>query len=183
MSKFSISVAWSDEYGEFVATTPEFPDLSGLGDTAESALSELSIAIEGAVEVYEDEGWELPEPLTLQQFSGQFRVRLPKSLHQWLSSRASTEGVSLNTLVCNILSAAQGSGGVLTALGAEMQRLAHRLPYDALDIVRARQTSVSAGWYLPKAGQVVQVHRSGGYDSAAVPPFAMVEREEAIDGR
>jgi len=32
-----------------------------------------------------------------QEYSGQFRVRLPKSLHAWLRAEAKKEGISMNT--------------------------------------------------------------------------------------
>lgn len=38
------------------------------------------------------------------RYSGKFTVRLPKSLHQALVSRADREGVSLNLFVTNALS-------------------------------------------------------------------------------
>ena len=40
--------------------------------------------------------------------SGQFRVRLPHTLHEWLALQAQREGVSLNTLVLGCLAEAKG---------------------------------------------------------------------------
>ena len=48
--------------------------------------------------------------LTLPRYSGQFRLRAPRSLHAWLAARAELEGVSLNTLCVQILSEASGQG-------------------------------------------------------------------------
>lgn len=53
-------VFWSDEDECYIATLPEFPFLSGLGDTKEEALRELEIALEASIRLYEDEGWPLP---------------------------------------------------------------------------------------------------------------------------
>ncbi len=39
-----------------------------------------------------------------KEYSGQFRLRLPKSLHKHLAERAKAEGVSLNQLCVHILS-------------------------------------------------------------------------------
>ncbi len=39
-----------------------------------------------------------------KEYSGQFRLRLPKSLHKHLVERAKAEGVSLNQLCVHILS-------------------------------------------------------------------------------
>ncbi|MBK6735767.1 MAG: toxin-antitoxin system HicB family antitoxin [bacterium] len=45
-----------------------------------------------------------PPPSGHMAHSGQFRVRLPRTLHARLAVQAEREGVSLNTLVCTLLS-------------------------------------------------------------------------------
>lgn len=47
-------------------------------------------------------------PSIASQYSGQWRVRVPKSLHAELALRAKLEGVSLNTLIATLL--AKGLG-------------------------------------------------------------------------
>jgi len=108
MHKYSMRVAWSDEDGMFVATCPEFSDISALGFTYEEAVAELQTVIELAVATYEDEGKPLPQPQLRELHSGQFRLRLPRSLHASLANRADREDVSLNTLITSLLSEAQG---------------------------------------------------------------------------
>ena len=54
-------------------------------------------------------GHEAPAPLSLPHHSGQFRLRIPRSAHSWLAARAESEGVSLNTLIVQILSEARGA--------------------------------------------------------------------------
>jgi antitoxin HicB len=99
VQNYSFSVLWSESDGEYVATSAEFPGLSGLGPTAEEALSELRSAMEIAIAAFVEDGETIPEPQHLQEYSGQFRFRVPKSLHAALASRATLEGVSLNALV------------------------------------------------------------------------------------
>ena len=41
-----------------------------------------------------------------KEYSGQFRLRLPKSLHKHLAERAKAEGVSLNQFCVYVLSQA-----------------------------------------------------------------------------
>lgn len=108
MHKYSFSVGWSEEDGSYIALCPEFPGLSGIGDTVEEAIAELQVALQGAIETYQAEGWPLPEPHLQAQYSGKLLVRMPKSLHGRLAQQAETEGVSLNTLVVTLLSAAVG---------------------------------------------------------------------------
>lgn len=95
---------WSDEDGAYVATSPEFPGLSAFGGSPEAAVSELRTVLGLAIETYEAEGWKLPDPRRARTFSGQFRLRLPRSLHGDLVAHADSEGVSLNTLLVSWIS-------------------------------------------------------------------------------
>lgn len=106
--RFSGRVYWSDEDGAFVAFSPEFEGISAFGHTYEEAVSELREALILAIETHREHGWPMPEPAPLPHYSGQFRLRLPKSLHAWLAETADREGVSLNTLVIEVLSRARG---------------------------------------------------------------------------
>lgn len=108
MNNYTMVVAWSDEDACFVARFLDFPGLSGLGETVAVAASELQTALELAIETYEEENWPLPEPRPQHYYSGQFRVRLPRSLHATLAEQAELEGVSLNALVTAYLSEKAG---------------------------------------------------------------------------
>jgi len=103
MDHYSVNVVWSDEDNCFISTIPEFEGLSAHGETREEAIQEAQIALEGFIEVIEEDGDEVPEPQTLNSFSGQTRIRLPKGLHRDLSHQAKIENVSLNTYIVNLL--------------------------------------------------------------------------------
>lgn len=109
MDNFSFQVQWNDEDKAYVATSPEFPGVSALGPTAEEALAEAQIALQATIETFHEEGWKLPAPLHSAQHSGQFRLRVPHSLHSALAARAEAEGVSLNTLAVTYLANAIGA--------------------------------------------------------------------------
>lgn len=104
MSKHSVLVQWSEEDNAYIATVPELPGLSAFGSSQEEAARELSIAKKAYLEVMEEDGEEIPEPDVLKPFSGQTRLRLPKSLHQSLANEAKREGISLNTYIVHLLS-------------------------------------------------------------------------------
>ena len=92
---------WPDDDGQYTAIAPDFgPNVSAFGDTPEEALEQIAGAIEAAIEVYEEEGWELPTP---KRFSGKLVLRMPQQLHRRLARQANSEGVSLNTLLVSYL--------------------------------------------------------------------------------
>jgi len=54
-------------------------------------------AMRAWIEVALEDGESVPEPRSLDDFSGKFVVRVPRSLHQDLVEAAQHEGVSLNS--------------------------------------------------------------------------------------
>jgi predicted RNase H-like HicB family nuclease len=104
-NKYPFNIAWSEEDGEYVATCPAFPGLSALGETEEEALAEAKVALRLFIKSCEERGIPLPEPQTVQQYSGQFRVRLPKSLHAQAARMAEADGISLNQFVVGAVEA------------------------------------------------------------------------------
>ena len=111
MSGYSADVRWSEGDGGFIAICPELGDLSAFGPTASEAVQELQVAIELVLETYGEEGQPAPDPYPWHEYSGQFRLRVPRSLHAWLAAEAQREGVSLNTFVISRLSEARGARG------------------------------------------------------------------------
>lgn len=101
--QYSFQVTWSDEDEAFVAVCPEFEGISGFGSTHLAAIKEAQVALKLAMDVYKENGWALPEPTKATEYSGQFRLRLPKKTHARLARQAAEEGISLNTYVLGLL--------------------------------------------------------------------------------
>lgn len=101
--KYSISLVWSDEDEGYIATSQEFPGLSAFADNPGEAIEEAKIAIKMFIDDMKESGEELPKPRTSKQYSGQFRLRLMKSLHKNLAIEAELENVSLNTYILGLL--------------------------------------------------------------------------------
>jgi predicted RNase H-like HicB family nuclease len=118
MSNYGVKVAWSERDGMYLATCLELPDVTALGDTYDEAIAEFQVALDLTIDAYKAGGWDLPQPLGVEDFSGQFRLRVPKSLHSWLSN--DRQGVSLNTLVTTILAQARGRIDTSAAVRSEI---------------------------------------------------------------
>ena len=87
----------------------EYPDLPGCisdGETPEQAIVNGRDAVKSYLASCRKYGDKVPKPG--HSASGQWRQRVPKSLHSRLVTRAAQEGVSLNTLVTAMI--AEGLG-------------------------------------------------------------------------
>ncbi len=136
MFQYSINLAWSDEDGGYIATIPEFPNLSAFGENPEEAIHEAKVAAELYIEVMEEDGEKIPEPRKLDDFSGQIRVRMPRSLHRKLSTEAEREGVSLNTYIVSRL---EEQYGIEKAIDIALKRL--EKPQPSILVYKADQSS------------------------------------------
>jgi antitoxin HicB len=94
----------------------EYPDLPGCisdGETPEEAVANGRDAVKSYLASCRKYGDKVPKPG--RSASGQWRQRVPKSLHSRLVTRAEQEGVSLNTLVTAMIAEGlgkrQASGG------------------------------------------------------------------------
>jgi antitoxin HicB len=94
-----------EEGGGFLAEYPDLPGCMADGETIEQALREGEDAVKAWLATAKAEGAKIPEPNKFRKYSGQFRTRLPISLHAELARRADMEGVSLNTLAITLLAA------------------------------------------------------------------------------
>lgn len=123
MLKYSISIKWSSEDEGFIATVPELTGLSTFGETPEEAISELKIATEAYLESLGESEQVIPSPEELASYSGQTRLRMPKSLHAKLSIAAQSEGVSLNTYLVSLLSERHAHKEALNVLKKGMESI------------------------------------------------------------
>jgi antitoxin HicB len=90
----------------FEVVVPDLPGCMSDGDTYQEALTNVLDAIESWKEASEELGRPIPAP---GSSLGQWRQRVPKTLHETLKHVAAQEGVSLNQLVTALLAQAVGS--------------------------------------------------------------------------
>ena len=87
----------NDESGHyFYGTILELDGCQSTGDTLEELFENLNEAMEGYIETKLENNLPIPIPEYAKEYSGNFVIRIPKSLHKRLSIEAKLEGVSLN---------------------------------------------------------------------------------------
>jgi len=72
----------------------EFPNLSWLAVSPESALKGIRKVVEDVIKKMMDSGESPPDPLSSRKFSGKFVVRIPPEIHRRLTIEAEEEGIA-----------------------------------------------------------------------------------------
>ena len=90
--------------GGYVVSFPDLPGCITVGDTVEEAYSNAMEAKKEWLEAAVAEGVSIKEPEDLAEYSGQFKLRLPRSLHRSLAEHSKKEGVSMNQYCVYLLS-------------------------------------------------------------------------------
>lgn len=93
----------SDE-GGFVASYPDLPGCISCGETVEAAAANAQDAKRVWLEAAMEDGIAIREPDSLDDYSGQFKLRIPKSLHRSLAEHSQREGISMNQYCVYLLS-------------------------------------------------------------------------------
>jgi len=96
--RYTYRVTWSDDDQEYVGLCSEFPSLSWLDQTPESALVGVREIVESVIKDMQNMGEEIPQPIAGKRYSGKFMVRVPPEVHRSLAMQASESGVSLNRI-------------------------------------------------------------------------------------
>ncbi|MFA5028618.1 MAG: toxin-antitoxin system HicB family antitoxin [Candidatus Methylomirabilota bacterium] len=102
-------VVLPEEDGYFAVRFPDFPGIITGGHTPEAAVRNAREALQVTLETMHER--KIPFPAPKRNFSGQFNVRVPRSLHRTLVRSATEEGVSLNALVSHLLQASLAQSG------------------------------------------------------------------------
>lgn len=102
--KYTYRVTWSEDDAEYVGLCAEFPSLSWLAQTPESALKGIRKLVREVIADMLNSGESVPEPIAAKHFSGKFMVRVPPDVHRQLAIQAAEAGVSLNRLASAKLS-------------------------------------------------------------------------------
>ena len=89
--------------GGFVASFPELKGCVTCGETVEAVAANAEDCKREWLTAALEEGYEIPEPSTDGEYSGQFKLRIPKSLHRSLAEHSRQEGISMNQFCLYLL--------------------------------------------------------------------------------
>lgn len=78
---YRMEIVEDREEGGYVVSYPDLPGCLTCGETIESAVENARDAKRVWLEAALEEGVSIPMPDSLEDYSGQFKLRLPRSLH------------------------------------------------------------------------------------------------------
>jgi predicted HicB family RNase H-like nuclease len=150
----------------FVVSNSDLPGCQSFGDTASAALEGLrdvrSLWLEGYIAAH----GVAPEPKDLDEYSGKFVLRLPKSLHRDLEKLAQKEGTSLNQLAVSLITRGVSEQRFYSQCSSRMEALLQQFSVivppnvtftnmvdvdDAYQVLRTMPRGVGAQFDLPES--------------------------------
>lgn len=92
------------EEGGYVISFPDLPGCITCADTLSEAIENAKDAKRAWIEAALESNIEIHEPDSMDNYSGQFKLRMPRSLHQSLAEHSKKEGISMNQYCIYLLS-------------------------------------------------------------------------------
>ncbi len=119
--RYPVTIIPSED-GGYVAEIEDLPGCFTQGETIEETCANIEEARRLWIEVAYDDSQDIPEPRDKQNYSGNFIVRGPRSLHRKLDQMAKREGVSLNQYLVSTLSRSVGMDEATKAGGRKREQ-------------------------------------------------------------
>lgn len=101
---YRVEILQEDEGNGYVLHCPELSGCITCAETIEEGLKMLDDAKKCWFTACIEDNIPIPEPTRIEDYSGQFKLRLPKSLHKELAERSRQEGISMNQYCVYLLS-------------------------------------------------------------------------------
>lgn len=101
---YKLEIVPDTEESGYIASYPELPGCITCGETIESAVLNARDAKKAWLETAIENNVSINEREELESYSGQFKLRIPKSLHKTLAEESRKEGVSMNQYCVYLLS-------------------------------------------------------------------------------
>lgn len=100
---YKMEIIPDTEEGGFIASFPDLPGCITCAETMEKVVVNALDAKKAWLEAELEAGKMIPEPDDCH-YSGQFKLRIPKSLHKMLAEHSKREGISMNQYCMYLLS-------------------------------------------------------------------------------
>ena len=101
---YKIEITPDKEEGGYALCCPELAGCLTCAETIQGGIQMLEDAKRAWFAACIEDGISIPEPAGLEAYSGQFKLRMPKSLHKELAEKSKREGISMNQYCVYLLS-------------------------------------------------------------------------------
>ena len=101
---YKIEIMKDEAEGGYVLSIPLLKGCITCCDNLEKGMKMLEDAKKQWITTALESGYYIPEPDEIDNYSGQFKLRIPKSLHKELSEKSKQEGISMNQYCLYLLS-------------------------------------------------------------------------------
>ncbi len=101
---YKIEIIPDNEEGGYALRCPELSGCVTCAENIQEGIKMLEDAKKCWFTACLEDGIEIPEPKNTEEYSGQFKLRMPKSLHRELAERSKKEGISMNQYCVYLLS-------------------------------------------------------------------------------
>lgn len=101
---YKIEIVEDETEGGYVLSVPELKGCLTCADNLEKGMELIKDAKKQWLMTALESGYEIPEPNALDDYSGQFKLRIPKTLHKELAEKSKQEGISMNQYCLYLLS-------------------------------------------------------------------------------
>ena len=101
---YKIEIVSDNQEGGYVLSCPELKGCITCAKTIQEGILQLEDAKRCWFSSCIEDGIAIPEPMNIEEYSGQFKLRMPKSLHKELAERSKQEGISMNQYCVYLLS-------------------------------------------------------------------------------
>lgn len=101
---YRMEIVEDKDEGGYVVSYPDLPGCITCGSTLESAVANAKDAKKAWLEAALEDGIKINKPENLEKYSGQFKLRIPRSLHKSLAEHSQREGISMNQYCVYLLS-------------------------------------------------------------------------------
>ncbi|MEE0457996.1 MAG: toxin-antitoxin system HicB family antitoxin [Anaerovibrio sp.] len=101
---YKLEILPDHDEGGFAARYPELPGCITCADSLTQLIDNAEDAKKAWLKAALEDGITIAEPATETNYSGQFKLRIPKTLHMSLAEEAKKEGISMNQYCLYLLS-------------------------------------------------------------------------------